>query len=80
MEQKSPFRGAVSLTLDPAGNETSFYADNVVYFSAYANNGYTGTIEFAHIPDGFKQACSAGPQTQTALWWRPLAHSAKSLP
>lgn len=49
-----PVPGAVSLTLDPAGNETSFYADNVVYFSAYANNGYTGAIEFAHIPDEFK--------------------------
>ena len=46
--------GAVNLTLSPVGDTTPFYADNVEYFTAIANNGYDGTLEMALIPDSFK--------------------------
>lgn len=44
--------GAVALTLDPNASVTPFYADNMVYYNAVANNGYTGSIELAKVPDG----------------------------
>ena len=46
--------GAVNLTLSPVGDTTPFYADNMEYFTAIANNGYDGTLEMALIPDSFK--------------------------
>lgn len=45
--------GAVALTLDPEGGQTNFYADNVVYWAGNANNGYSGSLELALIPDDF---------------------------
>lgn len=44
--------GAVSLTLDPNSSVKPFYADNMVYYNAVANNGYTGSLELAKVPDG----------------------------
>lgn len=51
----TPFRlpGAVSLTLDPNGDENSFYADNMIYYQTYANQGYTGDLEIAAITEQF---------------------------
>lgn len=46
--------GAVNLTLSPVGDTTPFYADNMEYFTAIANNGYDGSLEMALIPDSFK--------------------------
>lgn len=46
--------GAVSLGLKPNGDTTTAYADNVAYFEFETNNGYTGSIEFALIPDDFR--------------------------
>ena len=46
--------GAVNLTLSPVGDTTPFYADDVEYYTAIANNGYDGSIEMALIPDSFK--------------------------
>lgn len=46
--------GSVNLTLDPEGTTEPFYADNVVYYLAAANNGYTGALEIALVPDEFK--------------------------
>ena len=56
---ESPKRlpGAVSLTMDPAGEQTNFYADDSVYFSVAGANGYTGTLEIAMIPDSFREEC-----------------------
>ena len=39
--------GAVSLTADPEGDTTPFYADNIQYYVAVSNNGYTGELELA---------------------------------
>ena len=43
--------GAVTLTLDPQGDVTPFYADGIVYYQAVANNGYSGDLEMARFPD-----------------------------
>lgn len=41
----------MNLSLDIAGDATDFYADNVLYYQAIANNGYTGSVEIAKVPD-----------------------------
>lgn len=43
--------GARSLSMDPEGEETVFYADNIRYYVSQDNNGYSGSIEVARIPD-----------------------------
>lgn len=48
------FPGAVSLSLDPQGDNTNFYADNVVYWVGNGNAGYQGTLEVARVIDSFK--------------------------
>ena len=46
--------GAVSLSLSPEGDHSRFYADDGVYFTIFDNNGYTGSLELALIPDSFR--------------------------
>lgn len=46
--------GAVSITLDRAGDETDFYADNIKYFTQSANQGYTGSLEMALFNEDFR--------------------------
>ena len=46
--------GAVNLSLSQEGESNPFYADDVVYFQSASNNGYSGTLEVALIPDSFK--------------------------
>lgn len=43
--------GAVNLGLTPEGDTNTFYADNIAYFSMTSNNGYTGDLEMALVPD-----------------------------
>lgn len=50
-----PIRGAVNLTLDAAGESVQFYADDSVYFEENTNDGYTGSLEMALIPDDFRK-------------------------
>ena len=47
--------GAVSLSMDAEGEANPFYADNIVYFRTVSNNGYTGDLEMALIPDWFRE-------------------------
>jgi len=50
-------KGAVSISLDAQGDTNKFYADNIVYFTSVANNGYEGDLELARIPDDFLKDC-----------------------
>ena len=43
--------GAVNLSLSPEGESTVFYADDVSYHTVETNNGYSGELEVALIPD-----------------------------
>jgi len=45
--------GAVSISLEPQGENTSFYADDVAYFTVGGSTGYSGELEIALIPDSF---------------------------
>ena len=49
-----PIPGAVNLSMEPQGDTNDFYADNIVYWTGVANNGYEGDLEIARIPDSFK--------------------------
>jgi len=43
--------GAVNLSLSAEGDTSTFYADNIAYFQMTSNNGYTGDLEMALVPD-----------------------------
>ena len=46
--------GAVNLSMEAQGDTTPFYADNILYWQGIANNGYSGTLEIATVPDSFR--------------------------
>ena len=48
--------GAVNLSLDPQGDVSPFYADDMVYYRSMSNNGYSGSLEIALVPDWFRQS------------------------
>lgn len=50
-----PFPGAVSISMEPQGDTTPFYADNVEYWTGIANTGYEGDLEMARLIDSFKK-------------------------
>ncbi len=43
--------GAVSFSRTPEGQELKFFADNGLYYYTTTNEGYTGELEMALIPD-----------------------------
>ena len=47
--------GAVSLSLEAQGDTSPYYADGIVYFRSTANNGYSGDLEIALIPEWFRE-------------------------
>ncbi|MBD8028146.1 phage tail protein [Ureibacillus sp. Re31] len=52
-ETPIPIPGAVTLTGDPLGESTSFYADNMIYYVTKSNQGYDATLSIATIPQQF---------------------------
>ena len=47
--------GAVSLSMDAQGENNPFYADGIVFFRTASNNGYSGDLEIALIPQWFRE-------------------------
>lgn len=45
--------GTVGLSFEPEGEETPFYADNIKYYIASSNQGYSGDLELAITPEKF---------------------------
>lgn len=50
-----PVPGAVKLSMAPEGESEPFYADDMVYFLVSSNNGYSGQLEIALIPDEVRE-------------------------
>ena len=50
-----PWPGAVSMSFDQEGGVTKFRADNRDYWMGQSNNGYSGDLETALIPDSFRE-------------------------
>ena len=50
-EEPIAIPGVVNFSATPEGGESVFYADNAKYYVRYSNNGYTGELEMALIPD-----------------------------
>lgn len=52
----TPFKvpGAVNLSLDAEGESEPFYADNMKFWESFANNGYSGELEIAKLPEKFE--------------------------
>lgn len=50
-----PIPGAVNLSLDAEGGTNKFRADNIDYWIGQSNNGYSGDLEIALIPDSFRK-------------------------
>ncbi len=48
--------GAVSLAIDPNGENEPFYADNCVYYMCNNNSGYEGDLEIALVTTDFATA------------------------
>lgn len=49
-----PMPGAVSISLDPNGEPSIFYADGYAYYTISNNMGYEGDLELAMVPDSFR--------------------------
>lgn len=57
--------GMVEITLEPRGEMTEFYADDMLYYTAANNQGYDGTLNVANIPDQFAIECLGEEKDET---------------
>ena len=49
-----PLKGAVSLSISREGDENTFYADNIAYYTINSNAGYSGDLEIALLDDDMR--------------------------
>lgn len=54
-ETPVPLLGAVTLDMDPKGDKGDFFADDRAYHTETTNQGYSGNLEIANVPDSFLQ-------------------------
>lgn len=59
--------GAVEISLDPRGDMSEFYADDILYYSAANNQGYDGTLNIANIPEQFAVDCLGEVKDETDM-------------
>lgn len=45
--------GATAISLDSEGGSDPFYADDSIYYTVVSNNGYSGSITVADLPEDF---------------------------
>lgn len=57
--------GACSFTMDAQGSEEKFIADGVLYYASYSNEGYSGTLTMALIPEEFRKDILGDVEDQT---------------
>ena len=49
-----PLTGSISLDLSAQGSSVALRADGIVYYRSDSNNGYSGALNLAMVPDWFK--------------------------
>ncbi len=59
--------GAVNLSEEAQGDETKFYADNMVYYTTSSNDGYTSELEVALLSDDVKVEMFGWKKDQNGL-------------
>lgn len=50
-----PLKGATEISLDPKGETSDFYADDMLYYTTSTNAGYECTLTVANIPIEFRR-------------------------
>lgn len=63
-----PWPGGVSLSLDAEGDVTKFRADNIDYWVGQSNNGYSGSLESALVPESFKKDILGELEDANGVW------------
>ena len=63
-----PWKGGVSLELDAEGETTKFRADNIDYWVGQSNNGYSGDLETALVPEDFKKDVLGDIEDSNGVW------------
>lgn len=48
-------KGAKGITIDPEGDESNVYADDIKYWSQFVDNGFSGSMEVTRFTDEFKK-------------------------
>lgn len=61
------YPGAVNFTMDPEGEQTSFYADDTLYYTSTQNNGYSGELEVAYLYDWFEKEFLGSSETEDGM-------------
>lgn len=64
-----PIPGGINISLDPSGDETEFYADDIKYFFQAANTGYQGDVEMARLPPWFRQEALGEMVDSQGIQW-----------
>lgn len=59
--------GAVEISIEPRGDMTEFYADDMLYYSASNNQGYEGTLTIANISEQFAIDCLGEEKDETDM-------------
>lgn len=54
-ETPKRWAGAKSISLDASGETSTFYADDIAYYTTSTSNGYSGSIEMAYLSDQVKK-------------------------
>lgn len=49
-----PLPGATELSLEPKGEQTEFYADDILYYTSSTNQGYDTKLTIANVPEAFR--------------------------
>lgn len=65
--------GAVSLSLEAQGENTPFYADDIIYYMGNSSSGYSGDLELAKIPDSFKKDILGYAEDANGILYEPAS-------